>query len=399
MSNIALVFPNRAIEVARNAQTGAVTGLFKASWTENSNLPLSNLLTDCLPETARTTKLRCSFGIALDAIPYRTIGAVALLNHNMTTSARIKHSVFNEPAIGYSNDTLSIGSTGTRTFTIAGFTDNLVTTPTTYLSIFGCSNDPTTGTNGEYMYGAVISQVAGTGIVTLSVSESNVTTHNSYSLWYVAKATKVKPQLLNVPAWKYVWQRIYAVDSPDITWESTNFWTGTIEEEQRQGYTKLCLNFLSNKNNKILQPVGTHLHIDLDDSSNPDGFIEIGYLMFGQYFQSKLNPAHGSIQHGYTDISEVQQSDSGQKYFHEKAKARTISISYDMLDKAEAFGQIFEAYRQQGISRPVIYSYSPVRLDAYQYAQSFIGRFSQLNPITQPNFGMYGATINLEEML
>lgn len=399
MSNIALVYPNRAIEVARN-NAGNISGLFKADWWENANLPLSNIITDCLPETARTTKLRNSFAISIPAIPYRTIGAVALLNHNMTTSARIKHSVFNEPAIGYSNNSLQIRDSGYITFQIYGLTTSLLTSPETYLTLFGCSNDPTVGTNGEYMHGFVTAHNLITGSITFCVMDSNASLpRKTYNIWYVAKANKVLPKLLNTPEWKYVWQRIHAVDSPELTWESSNFWTGTIEEEQRQGYTKLCLNFLKNKDNPTLQPVGTHLHIDIDDSNNQDGYVEIGYLMYGQYFQSKINPQYGGIQHGYVDISEMQQADSGQKYYHEKAKARTVSISYDMLDKQEAFGQIFEAYRQQGISRPVIYSYSPVRLDSYQYAQSFIGRFAQLNPITQPNFGMYGATINLEEML
>jgi hypothetical protein len=399
MSNIALVYPNRAIEVARNSSTGAIIGLHAADWTENSNLPLTNMLTDCLPETARTSDLVASFGLSLSKIPYRTIGAVALLNHNLTTAARIKHSVFNEPAIGYSNTPVTIVSSGSISFTVSTLTTTLMTSPPTKLRIFGCSNDTGVATNGDYITGTVTAHNLGTGLITMTISDSNGTAGTSYSLWYVAVSTSVEPKLVNTPKWVNVWQRLYEVDSPALVWESSNFWTGAIEEEQRVSYTKLCLNFLTSKTNENLQPIGTHIHIDIDDSSNGDGFIEIGYFMFGQYFQTTINPQYGAIEQGYIDISEVQQSDSGQKYFHEKAKARTVSIVLDFMDKQEAFGSVYEAYRQQGISRPVIYSFSPVRIDAFQYAQSFIGRFSQLNPITMPNYGLYGATINIEEML
>ena len=395
MSNIALVYPNRAIEVQR---TGVVpTGLYGTDWVNNTNLPLSNILTDCLPETARTAQTKCSFAVALKSIPYRIIGAAALLNHNLTTSARIKHTIFNEPPIGYSYTAMLARPVGnTRIFTVLGLSTSLVGKS---VALIACSNDPQVN-DLPTMVISVSSHSLSTGAINGTITASSVTTSSpSFSQWYVGDLTTKAIKVVNAPKWQNVWQRIFDVDSPFLVWESTNFWTGTIEEEQRQGYTKLCLNFFKSVDDAALQPSGTHIHIDINDSSNTDGYIDIGYFMFGQYFQSAINPQYGSIEHGYLDNSTSRQSDSGQKYFHEKSKARTVSIGYEMLDKAEAFSGIFEAYRQQGISRPVIYSFSPIRTDNHQYAQSFIGRFTQLNPITQPNYGFFSATINLEEML
>lgn len=396
MSNIALVYPNRAIEVQR---TGVVpTGLYGTDWANNTNLPLSNILTDCLPETARTAQTRCSFAVALKSIPYRIIGAAALLNHNLTTSARIKHTIFNEPPIAYCNTVMPARVVGTLPYiTITGLSTSLVGKS---IVLFACSNDPQIASLPN-MKATVLSHNLSTGSIQIRITESSVTTAQTinFSQWYVGDLTTKAIKVVNTPKWQNVWQRIFDVDSPFLVWESTNFWTGTIEEEQRQGYTKLCLNFFESVDDAALQPSGTHIHIDINDSSNTDGYIDIGYFMFGQYFQSAINPQYGSIEHGYLDNSTSRQSDSGQKYFHEKSKARTVSIGYEMLDKAEAFSGIFEAYRQQGISRPVIYSFSPIRTDNHQYAQSFIGRFTQLNPITQPNYGFFSATINLEEML
>lgn len=394
MSNIALVYPNRAIEVQK---TGNVpTGLYAVDWTENANLPLANILTDCLPETARTAQTHCSFAISLKKIPYRTIGAAALLNHNLTTSARIKHTVFNEPPIGYSK---SAFRPTIPNRTVSFILNKPLDVATTRLALFPISNDPQ-DTNLPWIVGNIQSYTPATGLISLYITESSVTTNPPLiSNWYVADATFKNPAIVNVPKWVNVWQRIFAPESPLLVWESSNFWTGTIEEEQRNGYTKLCLNFLDSAAGVGIQPTGTHIHIDISDPSNTDGYIEIGYFMFGQYFQSEYNPEYGNIAHGYLDNSQSKQADSGQKYFHEKSKARTITINYSLLSKAEAFNGIFEAYRQQGISRPIIYAFSPIRIDNHQYAQSFIGRFTQLNPLTQPSYGIYGATINIEEML
>jgi hypothetical protein len=40
-----------------------------------------------------------------------------------------------------------------------------------------------------------------------------------------------------------------------------------------------------------------------------------------------------------------------------------------------------------------------VRIDNHQYAQSFIGRFTQLNPLTHQGASIYGANVTIEEML
>jgi hypothetical protein len=186
-----------------------------------------------------------------------------------------------------------------------------------------------------------------------------------------------------------------------LSWRSTNLWRGTIEEEQRLSFTKIHISFLKD----VLtgnQPVGTHLHIDLDDSTettHPDLFIELGRLFIGQYTMPNINPEYGSISHGFQDNSEISVSNSGTEFFYEKQKARTVDIQWNYLTEDEAFGGIYEASRSQGITREVLYAYDVEDTGSYQYARSFIGRFSQLNPITQPNVGLYGSSINIKELL
>ena len=215
--------------------------------------------------------------------------------------------------------------------------------------------------------------------------------------------------ITNQPQWLDCWQRINPIDSPNLTWRSRNFWRGTVELEIMELVTKVHISFLKSADNQ--QPLGTHLHIDIDDSQEvqtwSDGttnldylpYIEIGRVFMGGYMEANINPEYGSITHGVKDNTEFQQSDSGQKFFHEKSRARTVSVQWNHLDKDEAFGNILLSQLQQGISREVLYTYSVEKIDNYQLLQSFIGRYVDLNPIQQPNVGLYSANINLEEIL
>jgi hypothetical protein len=111
-----------------------------------------------------------------------------------------------------------------------------------------------------------------------------------------------------------------------------------------------------------------------------------------------INAEYGGISHGVVDNTEFQQADSGQKFFNEKSRARTVSVQWNHFDKDEAM-QMLLSQLQQGISREVLYTYSVDKIDTYQLLQSFIGRYKDLNPLTQPDFGRWGASINLEEIL
>lgn len=396
MSNVAIAYPNRLLELNK---------LHQLNWVDNSNLPLSNITTNILAETGRTTDFastslkRASFAVSLKSLPYRTLGAVGLVNHNLTISAKCRFSVFNEPALAYSQTSLSVTGTGSINVTL----DESIPTLSvgTKLKFYGCSSNKSDTLSVKYFYATVTSH-SGTSLVCTKDGVSEGT--GTFSLWYIGygqQAGKTESQLLNTPAWVNVWRRIYPSNSQLLTWRSTNLWRGTIEEEQRQSFTKIHISFLIDSATNY-QPVGTHLHIDLDDSTEADQtdmFIELGRLFIGQYTQPTINPEYGSIEHGFSDESEISRSNSGTEYFYEKQKSRTVSVQWNYLTEDEAFGGIYEASRSQGITREVLYAYDVDDAGSYQYARSFIGRFTQLNPITQPNVGLYGASINLKEIL
>jgi hypothetical protein len=399
MSNVAIAYPNRLLELKK---------LHQVTWTNYSNLPLSNITTPILAETARTSNFgsisakKVSFATSLKNLPYRIFGAIGLINHNLSTSAKVKFSVFNEPPIEYSNSTANITGTNNVTLTLNSSVPTIAIG--VKLRLFAFSNDKTDYTSGSYFNATVVSHSGTSLTVSRTGDYVNNGTQTSYSIWYVGyglQSGKTESIVLNKPEWVNVWKRILPSNSAFLSWRSTNLWRGTIEEEQRLSFTKIHISFLKDTLTGE-QPVGTHLNIDLDDSTettHPDLFIELGRLFIGQYTIPNINPEYGSISHGFQDNSEISVSNSGTEFFYEKQKARTVDIQWNYLTEDEAFGGIYEASRSQGITREVLYAYDVEDTGSYQYARSFVGRFSQLNPITQPNVGLYGSSINIKELL
>jgi hypothetical protein len=417
MSNVAIAHPNRLLEYK-------ALHYHDVDW--NMALPLENILTDVLPETARTTgsTKRTSFGISLSALPYRNLNAIALVNHNLSVSAKVRFTVFNEPPIDYVYQNI-----------VTGITQTSITLNTTNVQsgdlvgnkirIYGYTNSRDNVNVGSYYEGDCSVHNVSTGSITIiNVIKVGVFGSSTIGNWIVFDlGTNGKIiSIQNQPTWLDCWQRIYPTTSNQLTWRSRNFWRGTVELEIMELVTKVHISFLSPSTqtnygdynqdvSKQKQVLGTHLHIDIDDSTEPETwsdmspnlnykpYIEIGRVFMGGYMEATINPEYGSITHGVKDNTEFQQSDSGQKFFHEKSRARTASIQWNHLDKDEAFGSILLSQLQQGISREVLYTYSVEKIDSYQLLQSFIGRYVDLNPIQQPNVGMYSVSINLEEIL
>lgn len=406
MSNIAICHPNRLLELNK---------LHKVNWVDNANLPLENIQTTILQETARTSDFgsystkKCAFAISLKSLPYRYMGAIALVNHNLSTSAKFRATIFNEPAISYCSNVTFLPSGSFSATLDAG----LGLSSSNKLKLFGFNKTATDNiVDGKYIVVNVMTYNNSTGALTASIVTTDVVASTTFDYAYVGDFSTGKTEtfITNTRSWFNVWERIYATSSNQAIWRSQTFWLGIIEEEQRQSFTKIAIKFLSNNegilhsDGSLEQPQGTHCLFEIDDSSSSDTFtdepyIEIGRVFIGQFVRPKINVEYGNIEHGYIDNSEISASDSGTEYFYEKAKARTVSLQWNFLTEDEALGGIYDAYRSQGITREVLYTYSVDKIDNYQYARSFIGRFNQLNSITQPNVGLYGANVNIKEIL
>lgn len=180
----------------------------------------------------------------------------------------------------------------------------------------------------------------------------------------------------------------------ELAWGSSNFWLGTIEEEQRQSYTKLATYFAD------LNKGGRYVEIIINDPANTDGYIQIGRIFVGQWIEPKINPAYGGITQGYVDTTEIQEVTSvGTEYFYPHAKKRTVTLTWGDLSLSDAFSGVYDAFRSQGVSGEVLYAYSKNVLDQNFYARTFLARMTQPPAIGMPYFNAYDTSVYLQEIL
>lgn len=179
-----------------------------------------------------------------------------------------------------------------------------------------------------------------------------------------------------------------------MAWNSSNFWLGTIEEEQRLAYTKLATYFAP------LNKGGRYVEIIITDTANVDGYIQIGRLFVGQWIEPAINPGYGNISQSYVDSTEIQEvSSAGTEYFYEHPKKRTVALTWGDLSLSDAFSGVYDAFRSQGVSREVLYAYSKNPLDQNFYARTFLARITQPPAIGMPYFSAYDASLYLQEIL
>lgn len=391
MSNVIVCHPNRLIEQNK---------LFHSASNWSTSLPLSNILSPILQKKARTetfssnSPAKAWFGVALPRTPDRYMGAISIINHNFSTSSKVKFTVYKHAPYFYSETTATISTS--LSLTIPSST--IIIPAGTQLTIYAHSTDPTSDDNFKLTGIAGAVALGGTSISITGITVPTGFLGKTFSRWFIGDSTAFR---INKPIWVNVWSRVTNTTDPSAIWNSTTFWNGLIEEEQRNSYTKIHISQIYTVASEEQQAYGSHLHVDLYDSSQPSNanYLEFGRLFIGQIIAPKVNPEYGSIEFGYVDNSEMQQANSGTKYFYEKQKVRTVSLQWNHLNINEALGGIYDAYRSQGISREVLYLYSSDENEPYAYAKSFLGRFTSLNAINQPNPGLYSASVNIEEIL
>lgn len=202
------------------------------------------------------------------------------------------------------------------------------------------------------------------------------------------------------------WPILFPPTSGKIAWESNNFWSGTVAEDQRKSYTHIALFYAPR--NQICRSV----KIIINDPSNADHYLEIGRIFLGSTIEPEINPEWGDIAHGYVDLTEVQRA-GATKYFYEQPKMRTLDVLLKHLSQSEALSGFYDAQREVGLSGEVLYAFSKpeyivddagtinqnMTKDENFYAMTFLANFVELSPITRGYYEGFSTALKLEEII
>lgn len=138
------------------------------------------------------------------------------------------------------------------------------------------------------------------------------------------------------------------------------------------------------------------IKIDITDTSNGDGYIEIGRLFAGSAFQATVNIVSGFTL-GQENATEIQVAlDRITEYFDESVPRRTAVMTFPMLTREEAYLQVERMYRTVGLKGDVLFA-KHLSSNSTQRVTTFLARLQVVNGITQPYYDRHAGVVSLIE--
>lgn len=156
--------------------------------------------------------------------------------------------------------------------------------------------------------------------------------------------------LVHDTGWTDVWPIVYPYGT--VEWEDDRWWSGRYTPEEIEGYPWLCPVWLP-------QPyVARAVHVEIDDTANSAGYVEVGMVEIALGWQWSINFGHGA-QHGYRFRSRAVEALGGGKVFDARPKPRIWRGEVDQMPADEAMAQAAEMLRRLDLYTPVLWLPEP----------------------------------------
>lgn len=173
-------------------------------------------------------------------------------------------------------------------------------------------------------------------------------------------------------------------------WEDSRFWDLQLSAEEVELFTK-TLTYVPSST-----VVARYYQIEFFDSTNTDGYVELGRIFVGAIYQPTLNMSLGaSIGDETNTVIDV--ALSGAEFFDRRTSSRVARFTLDHLQYSESIvnGDIMKI---SGVDAEVLYIYDDATaLDLHRRA--FLGRLRALSPIAQPYNTHYQTSYEVKELL
>lgn len=207
------------------------------------------------------------------------------------------------------------------------------------------------------------------------------------SVWRVSLGTTAGGSDVYAGTWMPVWRMSW--DNELLQWESPSWWAGTGPDEYTgHPYPALCVlpDWYSAR----------YLTVELDDTSNPDGYVQIGRALACNAFQPACNAAYG-IRDGWTDLSTSSRADSGALWVAARRRLRTVQFQLDQLSQAEG-DTLHEMMRSAGTIGEVLYVPLPSDPGVAQ-RYGFAGTLAELSMLDYPSWATRALPVRLQEIV
>jgi hypothetical protein len=177
----------------------------------------------------------------------------------------------------------------------------------------------------------------------------------------------------------------------ELSWRSNNFWRGTVSKEDAEGLTPIAFHIAP------ADIQARYLRIRIIDTTNADGYVQIGRVFVGPAWTPTVNYSYGGSL-AYEDPTTVDTSLGGAEYFDERSPYRVMRFTLGFLDeKTEGFAKALDIVRRAGISGEILVIPDPDDKDNGQ-RRNFMGRLRQLSPLEQAMFQLNSMAFEIKEL-
>ena len=137
--------------------------------------------------------------------------------------------------------------------------------------------------------------------------------------------------------------------------------------------------------------------VEIDDTTNSDGFVQIGRVFIGEAWQPITNMSVGASI-AWEDGTGVQTALSGAEYFSPVPVFRVARFTTENMTEVEALASASAIQRISGVSGEVFFQWDPDDA-AYAPQLSFLGRLRTLSPIEAPRYQAWDNAWEIKERL
>lgn len=143
---------------------------------------------------------------------------------------------------------------------------------------------------------------------------------------------------------------------------------------------------------------GQYWKIEIDDSDNPDGYIDVGRLFMADHWSPSINYSPDGNGLGFVNNTLTQRTLSGGKRHKRRMNPRVFQWQLPFLSQSEGYGEAYSFAQQAGFDGEVFVIPDP---DDVEYIQQrcFLGNLTEIDALSQSNFNHIGTGFQIEEIL
>lgn len=138
--------------------------------------------------------------------------------------------------------------------------------------------------------------------------------------------------------------------------------------------------------------------IQIDDTANADGYVELGRLIVAGGYQPTINMSYGA-RLGLESDSIRTVTDGGAAVYQEKSVRRTMTLLLENIEEAESFASTFQMQRRLGTSGQLFFVFNPEDGATLMHERSFLCVMRELHGLDFPYHTRARAAFQLVEEL